>query len=172
MIKIIALLAGMLYADIYSYDYSFQDIDGQIIDLSQFQGKKVLFVNTASNSPYTAQYAGLEQLYQQYKDSLVIIAFPSNDFGNESGNDAAIKSFVKQNYHAHFIIASKIAVSRSNQCPIYTWLTKAIKNETVDNSIRNDFYKFLVNGSGQLVGVFDANTQPMSQTVQTAITSN
>jgi glutathione peroxidase len=154
------------------FDYSFIDINNQQINLSMYQGKKMLFVNTASNSVYTNQYTSLEQLYQKYKDSLVIVAFPSNDFGNEPGTNAQIEDFVQNNYQTHFILASKVVVTGTEQIPIYQWLTQAINNGMVSNTINNDFFKFLIDGTGHLIGVFDSGTDPMSETIQSAIINN
>jgi glutathione peroxidase len=151
------------------YDFTITDIDGNNISLRQFQGKKILFVNTATNSSYTNQYASLEQLYQKYKDSLVIIAIPSNSFGNEAGDNAAIKHFIISNYHVHFIIAQKMEVAGSNQTSLYSWLTHIEQNNMMSNTIDGDFYKFLVDGQGRLVGAFVSSVDPMGEDVQSTM---
>mgnify|MGYP000862624792 CR=1 FL=1 len=151
------------------YTLHFTDINGNTIQLSNYQGKKILFVNTASNSLYTSQYAQLEQLYQQYHDSLVVIAFPSNSFGNEPDSDATIKDFVDSNYHAHFILASKVSVSGNDISPVWQWLTKARENGAMDNSVDTDFFKYLVNENGMLVAAFTGSVEPMSDQVKNVV---
>src|SRR6185437_10574758 len=105
------------------YSFSVTGIDGTAINFSDFQGKKVLIVNTASNSSQVDQYGQLEKLYQQYKDSLVIVAIPSNSFGNEPNDNATIQSFVMNNYNIHYLLASKTDVLDSSHSPLYSWLT-------------------------------------------------
>jgi glutathione peroxidase len=168
MIRIFSLLT-MLISITGIYDYSIRDIDGNNINLSQFHGKKILIVNTASNSQYVSQYSSLEQLYEKYKDSLIVIAVPSGSFGNELPDSSAIRNFVISNYNIHFILASKTDVAGINQSPLYAWLTQAVKNGVMDNSLDNDFYKFLVDTNGNLVGAFAPSVDPMSQVVQNAI---
>lgn len=168
MTQIFSLLIA-LFSFTSIYDYSISDIDGNTISLSQFQGKKMLLVNTASNSQYTSQYQGLEQLYQRYSDSLVIIAIPSNSFGHEPLSNAAIKQFVSSNYNNHFILGAKTDVAGTNQCPLYNWLTHSAQNGVMENTLSNDFYKFLIDRSGNLIGAFAPSVDPMSQQIQDAI---
>ena len=151
------------------YDYSINDIDGNTINLSQFKGKKILFVNTATNSKYAAQYKSLEQLYQKYKDSLVIIAIPSNSFGHEVSANTDIKKFVLSNYKIHFLLAQKTDVTGDSQSPLYGWLTHFAQNGAMDNTLRDDFYKFLIDGSGNLVGAFAPSVDPMNEQMLSAI---
>lgn len=151
------------------YDFSVTDIDGNNITFNQFKGKKVMIVNTASKSKYENQYAGLEQLYQKYKDSLVIIVVPSNTFGNETGENGEIKKNVTSNYNTHFIITEKTVVAGEGQSALYAWLTDIKQNGMVNNPVNGDFYKFLVNSSGTVIGVFAPSVDPMSDVVQNAI---
>jgi glutathione peroxidase len=153
------------------YNFNLTDIDGNKISLGQFRGKKILFINTATNSSYTSQYASLEKLYQKYKDSLVIIAIPSNSFGNEGGDNATIKDFVKNTYGIHYILAQKTIVAGDNQSPLYGWLTHMEQNNMMSNTIQGDFYKFLVDGSGRLVGAFVSSVDPMSDDMQSVISN-
>ncbi|WP_202552117.1 glutathione peroxidase [Ginsengibacter hankyongi] len=153
------------------YNLPLNDIDGNAINLDQFQGKKILIINTATNSSYVSQYDSLEQLYQKYKDSLVIIAIPSNSFGNESSDDATIKEFVMSNYHIHYILAQKMNVMGDAQSVLYSWLTHIEQNNMMSNGVQGDFFKFLVDGSGKLVGAFMPSVEPMSQDMQGVITN-
>jgi len=151
------------------YDYKVKDIHNNEVSLADFRGKKILVVNTASESRYTPQYESLERLYQLYKDSLVIIAFPSNSFAHEPGDYAAIEDFVQSHYQVHFILAQKTNVSGEAAEPLYTWLTQSQKNEVMNCNINDDFYKFLIDGSGRLIGAFAPSVDPMSSAIQNAV---
>ena len=170
MIKIALLFASLLPLINNSiYDLQISTIDGNVVNLSDFANKKILFVNTATNSQYVNQYAALEQLQQQYQDSLVIIAFPSNSFGNEPENDTTIKDFVMNTYNVHFILAAKTSVKDSTISPLYQWLTQQSENGVLDNPVDGDFFKYLVNEEGRLIGVFDGSVDPLSDLVQSAL---
>jgi glutathione peroxidase len=160
MFKILLLTILATPPSIYSL--SFMDNQGHIIPFSRFQGKKILLVNTASGSSRTRQYASLERLYQQYKDSLVIIAFPSNDFGHEAGSDSTIRQGVTSQFNIHFILAAKISVTGGARDPLYQWLTHSTLNGIKDNEVGGDFYKFLIDQSGHWIGVFSDMVDPMS----------
>jgi glutathione peroxidase len=151
------------------YSLSFTDSQGNLVRLSSFKGKKILLVNTATGSSRAGQYSGLEQLYQNYKDSLVIIAFPSNDFGHESGADSVIRQAVTGRFGIHYILAGKAAVSGVRQPPIFQWLTDSTLNGRASNPVGNDFFKFLVDGSGNWVGVFSDQVDPLSPELVNAI---
>lgn len=152
------------------YSFQFNGIVGNtIINMNSFHNKKILLVNTASNSPFTSQYAELEQLHQLYKDSLVIIAFPSNSFGHEPNNNIAINLFLLQNYHPHFKIAAKADVTGSSALPVFKWIAEIGQNGVMNNTIADDFYKFLIDGNGNLIGAFSSTVSPMSNEIQNAI---
>jgi glutathione peroxidase len=171
MIKIALLLATLVFT-ISIYSLTANDVDGGTIHFSDFSGKKILIVNTASNSSAASQYARLEELYRLYKDSLVIIAFPSNSFGNEPGNNQSIKDSVMNKYNIHFVLGEKINVTGLSQAPIYQWLTQESQNGMTDNEIVGDFQKFLVNKNGTLIGVFSPVIDPMDSLIQNAILHN
>lgn len=151
------------------YDINITDTYGNPIDLGSFKGKKILFVNTAANSKYADQYNGLEQLYQLYKDSLVIIAFPTNSFGNEAESDETIRDFVTSNYKINYLLASKTDVKGKGISPLFQWLTQASLNGAMDNNVDDDFYKYLVNGDGHLTGAFAGSVEPMSEMLRGVI---
>lgn len=151
------------------YNFSITDINGNNISLSTFKGKKILFVNSASGSPYARQLASLDTLYQKYQDSLVVIVIPSNTFHNESKSNAEIKAFIAGNYHTHFIIAEKTEVAGVSQSRLYSWLTHYSENKMMENNVNGDFYKFLVNAEGKLVGAFAPSVDPMSDEMQSVI---
>ena len=138
-------------------NYNFVDNSGKIKNLSDYNGKVVMFVNTASKCGFTPQYLGLEDLYKKYKDKgLEVIAFPCNQFGQqEPGDDQSIKSFC-QTYEISFTIASKIEVNGDNAHPIYRDLRAIGKGS---RPIDWNFEKFIVDRSG-LVFNYAPNTTP------------
>jgi glutathione peroxidase len=168
--KILSLFVIAFLGLSYSiYDYQVTDTNGNTINLNDFQGKKILFVNTASNSKYVDQYNNLEQLYQKFKDSLVIIALPSNDFGNEPLDNDSIKSFVMNTYKIHYVLAGKASVTGDSIAPVYKWLTDSSLNHVFHNPVFGDFYKFLVDEHGNIIGLFNGSTDPMDTDIQNLI---
>lgn len=151
------------------YQFTIHDIDGNTISFSQFKGKKILIVNCATGSPYLRQLISLNTLSEKYKDSLVVIAIPSNTFRNESKSSSQIKNYLQSNFHPHFIIAEKTEVAGSAQSSLYAWLTHHSKNGMIENNLDDDFYKFLVDQQGRLVGIFAPSVDPMSDEMQSAI---
>ena len=141
--------------------YSLQSIaiNGDTILYSQFKGKKVLIVNTASDCGYTGQYAELEKLFEQEKDRLVIIGFPANDFKEqEKRNNAEIASFCKKNYGVSFLLMQKSVVLKTeNQNSVFQWLTDAAKNGWCNQQPVWNFSKYIVDENGKLQ-CFYANT--------------
>jgi len=137
------------------YDFKVITLDGQKFDLSSLRGKKVMVVNTASKCGLTPQYAGLEKLYEQYKDkNFVIIGFPANNFASqEPGTNAEIKTFCSQNYGVTFPMMSKISVKGDDIDPLYKWLTSKAENKVVDAPVQWNFQKFLINEKGELADV-------------------
>jgi len=141
-------------------------LDGGKIDFSTFKGKKILIVNTASECGYTPQYKDLQALYDQYKDKLVIVGFPSNDFGGqEPGTNDEIKSFCTKNYGVSFPMAAKVSVKGDNIAPIYQWLTQKEKNGVLDAEIKWNFNKFLLNENGEIIAKFESSTNPLSKDI-------
>lgn len=152
------------------YDFKIESLEGGTIDLSKYKGKKILIVNTASKCGYTPQYEALQKLYNQFKDRLVIIGFPSNNFMfQEPGSNADIKSFCQKNYGVTFPMAAKIAVKGKDMHPLYVWLTQKKYNQFSDNSVKWNFQKYLIDENGKLVAVFAPGTDPMSDEVIAAI---
>ncbi|MEI2821812.1 MAG: hypothetical protein V9F02_00020 [Chitinophagaceae bacterium] len=164
------LTSLVLYTSIYSL--SFTDTDGSTVNMSSFQNKKILIVNIATNSPRVGQLTGLQQLKQQYGDSLVIIAFPSNSFGNETRSDAEIKQYCQQNYNVNFFIASKNSVFGLYIQPVYNWLKHTEENGVMDVEIMSDFQKILINNDGNIIGVFAPGVSPTDTSIVSAITIN
>lgn len=148
------------------YDIKINTLDGKPLDLNTFKGKKILFVNVASECGFTKQYAGLQELYDTYKDKLVVIGVPCNQFGNqEPGNPSEIKTFCEKNFGVTFIMTEKVDVKGENQHPLYKWLTSKDINSTSNSSIKWNFQKYLINEKGQFVDYFYSMTKPMSSKI-------
>ena len=148
------------------YDLEIKDINGEKLDLQQFKGKKLLFVNVASKCGFTNQYEGLQELYAAYKDKLVVLGLPCNQFGGqESGTTSEIKSFCSLTYGVDFPMTEKIEVKGDNQHPIYQWLTQKEKNGKKNSSVKWNFQKYLVDEEGRLIDVFYSVTKPMSKKI-------
>jgi glutathione peroxidase len=145
--------------------------DGSILPLDSFKGKKIMIVNTASDCGFTGQYDQLEKLYQKYKDRLIIIGFPTNEFGNqEKGNDASIASFCKINYGVSFPLAIKGEVLKSdNQQDVYKWLTDKSINGWNEQVPTWNFCKYLINEEGVLVDFFNSSIDPLGSEVEEAL---
>ncbi len=151
------------------YTVNYQDIDGNTKSMNLHQGKKIFIVNTATASPNASQFSELEQLYQMYKDSMVVIGFASNTFGNEPRTNAEIKSYVQNTYGVTFPLAAKCIVKGDTACALYKWLIKASDNGVMNTRVKGDFQKYLIDKTGNLVAVFDSSTHPMDAIVQLAI---
>ena len=148
------------------HNFTVKGIDGKTLNLASFKGKKILIVNTASKCGYTPQYEALEKVYEQYKDKLVIIGFPCNQFGGqEPGSNEEIVAFCKKNYGVSFPLADKIDVKGDNIAPIYQWLTTKSKNGILDASISWNFNKFLIDENGKMIAYFPSNVKPDSETI-------
>ena len=153
------------------YDLEAQVNDGSLIHFSQFAGKKILLVNTASECGYTDQYSELEKLYQQYQGKLIILGFPANDFKNqEKGDDATIAAFCKLNYDISFPLMRKSQVIKADgQNSVYRWLTDLQQNGWCNHQPDWNFSKYLVNENGVLTNYFNQNVSPLDETIITAI---
>jgi len=145
------------------YDFKVLALNGDTIDFAAFKGKKILIVNTASKCGFTPQYEGLEQLYQKYKDRLVVIGFPCNNFlSQEPGSNEKIKEFCTKNYGVSFPMAAKISVKGKNIAPIYKWLCNKSENGVMDAKISWNFNKFLLDENGKIIAWFPSKVTPMS----------
>lgn len=144
------------------HNFKVPDIDGGTIDFSQYSGKKILIVNVASKCGFTPQYADLEKLYETYKDKLVVVGFPANNFASqEPGTNAEIKTFCTGKYNVTFPMAAKISVQGDDIAPIYDWLTHKSKNGVLDATITWNFNKFLLDEHGKLIAKFDSKVKPL-----------
>jgi glutathione peroxidase len=148
------------------HDFTISGIDGNEIDMRQFKGKKMLLVNTASECGFTPQYASLQKLHEMYSDKLVVIGFPSNNFGaQEPGDEKAILNFCEENYGVTFPLTEKIDVIGENQHKIFQWLTKKELNGWNDRLPNWNFCKYLVDEGGNLVNFFSHKMDPMDDQI-------
>ncbi len=148
------------------YDISIKSLSGEIIDLSKFKGKKILFVNTASECGFTKQYADLQKLHETYKDKLVVIGVPCNQFGGqEPGNAMQIQSFCQVNYGVTFLMTEKVDVKGDNQHPLYKWLTQKELNKVKSSSVKWNFQKYLLDENGNFIDYYYSITKPMSSKI-------
>ena len=146
------------------YDFKVKTLEGNDFDFSTLKGKKVMVVNTASKCGFTPQYKDLEALYEEYKDELVIIGFPANNFANqEPGSATEIRQFCDQKYGVSFPMMEKISVKGKDMHPLYQWLTSKDKNGVMDSSVKWNFQKYLIDENGKLVDVLYSTEKPGSE---------
>jgi glutathione peroxidase len=152
-------------------DFTVQDIDGKTVNLAQYRGKVVLILNVASKCGNTPQYAGLEKLYETYKDKgLVILGFPANNFGHqEPGTNGQIKTFCSTKYHVTFPMFSKISVKGADMAPLYQFLTHQPTAPQPSGNITWNFEKFLIGRDGQTLARYAPKTQPADAKLVEAI---
>lgn len=148
------------------HSFKVKSLDGKVIDFSAFKGKKILIVNTASQCGFTSQYEDLEKLSKTYKDKLVVVGFPANNFGGqEPGTNEEIGAFCKKNYGVTFPMASKVSVKGSDIAPIFKFLTEKKQNGVKNTTILWNFTKFLLNEKGELIDTFISTTRPTSGSI-------
>lgn len=140
--------------------------NGSVLNFSELKGKKVLIVNTASDCGYTNQYEALQALHEQFRDKLLVIGFPSNDFKEqEKGNDEEIAAFCKLNYGVTFPLAQKSSVTGSLQNEVFRWLTDKHRNGWNEQQPSWNFSKYLLNEEGILLQYFDPGIAPDSNEI-------
>ena len=148
------------------HQFNIKGINGEMINFSQFEGKKILIVNTASECGFTSQYQQLQELHDQSKEKLVIIGIPANNFGGqEPGSNQEIKDFCELKYGVNFLLTEKISVIGDDQHPIYQWLTQKSLNGVSDYEVKWNFHKFLINESGQIIDSFPSNVGPLDDQI-------
>ncbi|HQR15420.1 MAG TPA: glutathione peroxidase [Nitrospira sp.] len=146
------------------YDFTLNDIDGKPVSLSQYKGKVVMLVNTASFCGNTPQYSDLEKMYETYKDKgFEILAFPANNFGQqEPGSNEEIKGFCLTKYSVGFPLFSKISVKGGDKHPLYRYLTE---QSPFPGEVEWNFQKYLVDRSGNVVARYHHGTKPLAQEI-------
>jgi glutathione peroxidase len=146
------------------YDFEALSIEGKPAHLSSQRGKVMLIVNTASACGFTPQFAGLEKLWENYRDKgLVVLGFPSNEFGGQDpGSDGEIASFCEINYGVSFPMMSKVKVNGGDAHPLWKWLTAEAPGILGLKSIKWNFTKFLVGRDGKVIKRYAPNDTPES----------
>lgn len=149
------------------YDFTVKNIQGEEVSLSEFKGKKILVVNTASECGLTPQYEVLEELYKANgSEDFVIIGFPANNFGaQEPGSNEEIATFCQKNYGVSFPMMGKISVKGDDMHELYQWLTQKIKNGVEDSEVSWNFQKYMIDENGNYVGMVAPQESPASETI-------
>ena len=143
------------------YDFKVNGLNGRPVDLSQFKGKKVVILNTASECGFTPQYADWEKFYERNKDKIVVIGFPSNDFGGqEPGSATEIGAFCQKNYGVTFPMMEKVVTKGEGQHPVYKWLSTKELNGWNHKTPTWNFCKYVVNEKGELTHFFASGIKP------------
>jgi len=147
-----------------AYDFSATDIDGQSLPLDDYRGKVLLIVNVASKCGFTPQYAGLEKLWQDYRErGLVVLGFPCDQFGSqEPGNEAEIKEFCSLTYEVDFPMFAKIDVNGAAAHPLWKWLKDEKGGLLGIDAIKWNFTKFLVGRDGSVLKRYAPTDKPES----------
>jgi glutathione peroxidase len=146
------------------YDFKMNAIDGKAIDFSQYKGKPILIVNTASKCGFTPQYADLQKLQDQYGSKVTILGFPANNFGGqEPGTNEEISGFCKKNYGVTFQMFEKVSVKGSDQAALYAWLKEKTGEEPSWN-----FCKYLIKTDGT-VKFFNSKVNPLDPQITSAL---
>lgn len=153
--------------------YSLRDtaIDGTAFDFEKLKGKKVMLVNTASDCGYTGQYDDLQKLSELYKDKLIVIGFPANDFKEqEKGTDEEIATFCKRNFGVSFPLMKKSSVIKgAGQSKVFQWLTDPAQNGWNNEQPSWNFCKFIVDEEGRLTHFFGSTIEPLGKEVKAAL---
>lgn len=148
------------------YDLPLKDIDGNKTTLAPFKGKKLLIVNVASECGFTHQYAQLQELFEVYNDKLMVLGFPSNNFGlQEPGTNKTIKDFCTENYHVTFPMFEKSDVVGKNTNPLYRWLTNKELNGWNEQPPKWNFCKYLVSENGEILNFFSETVSPFDEAI-------
>lgn len=149
------------------HNLSAVDAFGDTIDMSDYAGKKILVVNTASKCGFTPQYDDLQSLYEKYRQQdFLVIAFPSDNFLNqEFDSNAEVVEFCQTNYNISFPIMSKINVKGSDKHPIYQWLTDQSLNGYDNSRVKWNFQKYMINESGELAGYLAPSDSPFDEKI-------
>ncbi|MFC4721601.1 glutathione peroxidase [Geojedonia litorea] len=148
------------------YDIKINALNGESINLSEFKGKYILFVNVASKCGFTGQYEDLQKLYDTYQDQLMIIGVPCNQFGGqEPGSASEIQTFCEKNYGVSFLLTEKVDVKGKAQHPLYQWLTDKNKNSSSSSKVQWNFQKYLVGKTGELIGYYLSTSRILSSKI-------
>nr|WP_236612840.1 glutathione peroxidase [Cesiribacter andamanensis] len=143
------------------YDFKLKTLDGQEVDFTQYRGKKVLVVNTASECGFTPQYKDLQALHEQHGAKVTVLGFPANNFGGqEPGSNEQIALFCQKNYGVSFTMFEKVSVKGSDQHPLFQWL-QAQSGEAP----KWNFSKYLIDEEGKVIGFYPSGVNPMDDPI-------
>jgi len=170
--KTLTLILALLFvshAPSSVYDFKLKTIDGDNFSLAKYKGKKLLIVNTASKCGFTPQYAELQKLADQYKDKLVVVGFPANNFGSqEPGAETEIKAFCQKNFGVTFPLSSKVSVKGEDISPLFQYLTSSA-NPDFTGEIKWNFEKFLIDENGKLIHRYRSAVKPLDPSITAAL---
>jgi glutathione peroxidase len=170
--KLLTLICAMMFitsAPSTVYTFKLKTIDGKDFSLAKYKGKKLLIVNTASKCGFTPQYAELQKLADQYKDKVVVVGFPANNFGGqEPGTNSEVKEFCQKNFGVTFPLSSKVSVKGDDIDPLFKYLT-AEPNPDFTGEIKWNFEKFLIDENGKLIHRYRSTTKPLSEDITKAL---
>jgi glutathione peroxidase len=156
-------------ADKNFFSFKMKGIDGKEIDFSQYKGKKIVVLNTASKCGYTPQYADWEAFHKANPE-IVILGFPANEFGGqEPGTNSEIASFCQKNYGVSFQMMEKVVVKGEGKCDLYKWLSDKSQNGWNEKEPSWNFCKYVINEKGELANFFASGVKPTSAEFQAAL---
>lgn len=165
MMYSLIMVFTLLFQQPTVYDYSFKTLDGKKVSLSEFKGRPMLLVNTASKCGFTPQYKELQELHKKYGDKLVVIGFPSDNFKNqEFGSSEEIAEFCEKNFGVTFLLSDKVDVTGEKMDPLFKYLTTA-ENPDFTGAINWNFEKFLIGKDGKLAHRYRSKVTPMDQSI-------
>ncbi|MCB0641967.1 MAG: glutathione peroxidase [Phaeodactylibacter sp.] len=145
------------------HQFEVEALEGGSIDFADFRGKKILVVNVASECGFTPQYQQLQDLSESFKEAVVVVGFPSNNFGGqEPGSNAEIRRFCTERYQVTFPMAAKIDIHTH---PVYAWLTQKSLNGVLDAQVSWNFFKFLLDEEGQLLAAYPSSVSPLDDLI-------
>ena len=151
------------------YDFTLKSIDGKDVKLSQYKGKKILIVNTASKCGFTPQYEELEELSKKYANKVTVLGFPSDSFNQELSTNAEVAAFCQKNFGVTFPLFSTISVKGDDASPLYKFLADKSRNGSVSDAPTWNFCKYLVDEKGHVVAFYPSKVKPMSDELVAAI---
>lgn len=169
LLTLIAVGGGALAAAAAqgAFTFAFTAIEGDPLPLERFRGRPVLIVNTASQCGFTPQYAALQRLWEQYRGrGLVVLGVPSNDFRQESGDNAAIKAFCETNFDIDFPLTEKVSVTGPGSHPLFAWLRGELGDAA---GPRWNFHKYLIGPDGRAVAFWPSAVEPDAPAITAAI---
>ena len=151
------------------HEFTIKGINGNLIDFSDYSGKKILLVNVASECGLTSQYLQLQEMYNEFKEQMVIIGCPSNNFGSqEPGKDKEIQHFCSVNYGVSFPMTTKISVKGKDISELYKFVTNKELNGFENSEVSWNFQKYLFNEQGKLTHIFSPQTEPADEQILSA----